>query len=68
VSGASVLVVPAAADAEVGEVRKKDYGEAPAPAWQQRVFTAEDGTFEVRGLPDGKVRVIVLAQGFERFE
>lgn len=68
VSGASVLVVPAAADAEVGEVRKKDYGEAPAPAWQQRVFTGEDGSFAVRGLPDGKVRVIVLAQGFERLE
>jgi hypothetical protein len=68
VSGASVLVVPAAADAELGEVRKKDYGEAPAPAWQQRVFTAEDGSFTVRGLPDGKVRVIVLAQGFERLE
>jgi hypothetical protein len=32
------------------------------------VFTAEDGSFTVRGLPDGKVRVIVLAQGFERLE
>ena len=68
ISGASVLVIPAAADAEVGEVRKKDYGEAPAPAWQQRVFTGVDGSFALRGLPDGKVRVIVLAQGFERLE
>ena len=68
VSGASVLVVPAEADAEVGEVRKKDYGETPTPVWQQRVFTGEDGGFELRGLPDGKVRVIVLAQGFERLE
>ncbi len=68
VSGASVLVVPAEADAELGEVRKQDYGEAPAPAWTRRVYTGEDGSFAVRGLPDGKVRVVVLAQGFERLE
>ncbi len=68
VPGASVLVVPAAAELEVGEVRKKDYGEEPAPAWSRRVFTGVDGSFELRGLPDGKVRVIVLAQGFERLE
>jgi len=68
ISGASVLVIPAAADLPIGEVTKKDYGEQPAPAWSQRAFTSEDGGFELRGLPEGRVRVIVLAQGFERLE
>jgi hypothetical protein len=68
VSGASVLVVPAPADAEVGQVRKKEYGEEPPQKWAVRAVTGPDGTFSLRGLPDGKVRVVVLAQGFERLE
>ncbi len=68
VTGASVLVVPAQDDLPVGQVKKKSYGEEAAPAWSARAFTGEDGSFELRGLPDGKVRVVVLAQGFERLE
>lgn len=68
VVGASVLVVPAADDAEVGEVTKKEYGEQPAPKWTLRAITRADGSFEIRGAPDGKVRVVALAQGFDRFE
>ncbi len=68
VSGASVLIVPAPESSEVGEVRKKDYGEVQAPAWSTRVYTDTEGRFSVKGLPDGKVRIVVLAQGFERLE
>ncbi len=68
VTGASVLVVPAPDDLPVGQVRKRSYGEEEAPRWTVRAFTGEDGSFELRGLPDGKVRVVILAQGFERLE
>mgnify|MGYP000467500739 CR=1 FL=1 len=68
VSGASVLVVPAPDDAEVGEVTKKEYGEQPEPKWTMRAITRADGSFEIRGAPSGKVRVVALAQGFDRFE
>lgn len=68
VVGASVLVIPAPADAEVGEVTKKVYGEEAPPKWTLRATTRADGSFEIRGAPDGKVRVIALAQGFDRFE
>jgi hypothetical protein len=68
VPGASVLIVPAPADAEVGEVTKKVYGEEEQPKWTMRAITRTDGTFEIRGVPDGKIRVIALTQGFDRFE
>lgn len=68
VSGASVLVVPAPDDAEVGEVTKKVYGEDPPPKWTMRAITRTDGTFELRGVPNGKIRVVALAQGYDRFE
>ena len=68
VPGASVLIVPAPADAEVGEVTKKVYGEEAQPKWTMRAITRTDGTFEIRGVPDGKIRVIALTQGFDRFE
>jgi len=68
VVGASVLVVPAPDELPVGQVRKRSYGEEEAPRWSARAFTGEDGSFALRGLPDGKVRVVILAQGFERLE
>ncbi|WP_434423961.1 energy transducer TonB [Nannocystis pusilla] len=68
VSGASVLVVPAPPDWPVGQVTKKIYGDEPEPAWTMRAETAPDGSFELRGVPDGKIRIIALAQGFDRYE
>lgn len=68
VSGASVLAVPAPPDWPVGQVTKKIYGDEPEPAWTIRGETGADGSFELRGVPDGKVRLIALAPGFDRFE
>jgi TonB family protein len=68
VAGATVIALPAPADAELGKVRKTSYAGQAAPAWQRQASTDADGTFELRGIPDGKLRVIVLAPGYERLE
>lgn len=66
--GARVVVIPAEPDAPLGPVRKQDYRQMPPPAWEVRDFTDDEGRFSLAGLPDGKVRVIVLFEGFERLE
>jgi TonB family protein len=68
IGGAQVLVIDARTDASLGVVRKHDYAEDPPPRWQARALTDATGEFAVRGTGDGKVRVIVLAPGFERLE
>lgn len=68
IGGAAVLAIEAAPDESTGQVRKKRYGEQKEPAWQTRTFTDAEGRFELRGLPDGKTRIIVLASGYERLE
>ncbi|HEY0136503.1 MAG TPA: energy transducer TonB, partial [Nannocystis sp.] len=68
VPGASVLVLPAPADEPLGVLKKTRYGEDPPPAWTMRAVTDVDGRFSLRGVPSGKLRVIVLAQGFGRLE
>lgn len=68
IAGASVLAVPAPADWPLGQVTKKIYEDEAEPAWTVRAETQPDGSFELRGVPDGRVRLIALAQGFERYE
>jgi len=68
IAGAAILVLPAAADEPTGQLRKQRYGEDPPPAWTMRAVTDIDGRFSLRGVPSGKLRVIVLVQGFERLE
>jgi hypothetical protein len=68
ISGATIVVVPADADAELGEIEKKDYSATKEPPWQAQSFSDDEGAFEVRGTKDGKVKVIVLAPGYERVE
>ncbi len=68
IADASVLVLPAAADEPVGRVKKIRHGEDPPPAWTMRAVTDVDGRFSLRGVPTGKLRVIVLVQGHERLE
>ncbi|MEM7152898.1 MAG: TonB family protein [Myxococcota bacterium] len=65
---ARIIVIPADADAKLGPVRRQDYRPAPPPEWQERATTDEQGRFTFHGVPDGKVRVIVLLEGFERLE
>ena len=70
IDAASVIVVPARADQPVGEIKKKDYRPEDAPKWEVGTTTDNDGRFSLAGLPDGpqKVRIIILAPGYERFE
>ncbi|MGB1015518.1 MAG: energy transducer TonB, partial [Nannocystaceae bacterium] len=69
VVGAVILAVPAEGDPPVGKIRRKRYGaEQTSPAWSVRAVSDETGGFELRGLPAGKVRFVVLTQGFERLE
>ena len=68
IADASVLVVPAAADEPVGRVRKRRYGDDPTPAWTMRAVTDAAGGFTLRGVPTGKLRIVVLVQGYERLE
>ncbi len=67
IDSAVVLVVPAADDEELGEIDYTRYGDEE-PAWTRRTLSGLDGSFEFRGVPDGKVRVIVLAEGHNRIE
>ena len=68
IANASVLVVPADANEPVGRVRKRRYGDDPTPAWTMRAVTDADGGFSLRGVPSGKLRIVVLVQGYERLE
>ena len=68
IADASVLVIPAAADEPVGRVRKRRYGDDPTPAWTMRAVTDAAGGFTLRGVPTGKLRIVVLVQGYERLE
>lgn len=68
IEGATVLAVPAREDAELGHVRKRDYTPESAPAWTAGATTDPSGAFALRGVPGGKVKLVVIAPGFERIE
>ncbi|WP_258182839.1 TonB-dependent receptor domain-containing protein [Enhygromyxa salina] len=67
VVGATILAVPAG-DYPEGKVRHKLYGDEPEPAWMVKALSDDDGGFDLRGVPDGLVRLILLAPNFERLE
>ena len=67
VDDATVLVVPAPPDLPLGRVRQI-VDDTAAPAWSVKAVTGPDGAFELRGVPSGRIRVIVLAQGYERID
>jgi hypothetical protein len=66
--GATILVVPAPGDAKIGRIEKRSYKPPAEPEWSARTATDVDGRFELRDIPDGKARLIILAQGFARLE
>jgi TonB family protein len=69
IQGARVVAIPADPDAKVGQVEKTNYEPPRTPAWETGALTDAEGRFSLRGIPGGgKVRVIVLAQGYERIE
>jgi TonB family protein len=66
--GATVLAVPAPEGWPLGKVKGRRY-EAPVdPAWQIGTPTDAAGNFELRGVPAGRVRIVVLSPGFERLD
>ena len=65
IEGASVLAVPAG-DLPVGEIRGTRYEQASEPAWTVQVLSDAEGNYALRGVPEGKVRLIVLAPGYLR--
>ena len=67
IAGAAVLVVPADPSDTVGRVKKRRYNDPP-PAWALRAVTDSEGRFALRGVPSGKLRVVVLVQGHARLE
>ncbi|MEZ4380525.1 MAG: energy transducer TonB [Nannocystaceae bacterium] len=67
VDDATILVVPAPPELPVGKVREI-VDDSVAPEWSVKAVTGEDGSFAIRGIPPGKIRIIVLTQGFERID
>ncbi len=68
VEGASVLAVPAPDGWPLGQVRGKRYEAPHEPAWQVETQTDAQGNFELRGVPAGRVRVVVLSATHERLD
>jgi hypothetical protein len=66
VAGAVVLFVDAPADVRPG-TRPRDEFDPEAVSWVRRVETDADGAFALE-LPVGKVRMIIVAGGYARFE
>lgn len=70
IAGARVLVVPADATTPLGPVSKSEQLD-PAlnpPAWMKSTTTADDGGFSFEDLPSPRVRLIVVAAGYQRLE
>ncbi|TPV95201.1 MAG: energy transducer TonB, partial [Myxococcales bacterium FL481] len=70
VEGASVIAVPGEG-LEAGKLsrrKRKKLAAGPPPAWTVQATTDAEGQFELRGIPDGSVRLIFVAAGYERQE
>ncbi|WP_181197305.1 TonB-dependent receptor [Enhygromyxa salina] len=67
VAGAVVLIVDAPASARPGK-RAHEPLDPDAIAWMRRAETDTEGHFVIDEVPAGKVRVVVVAPGYTRFE
>jgi hypothetical protein len=67
IGGATILAIPAG-EYELGKVRQKLYGDEPEPEWIVKGISNDEGAFELHGVPDGRVRLIMIAPNFERLE
>jgi hypothetical protein len=66
--GASVLAVPPPEGWPIGKVKGRRYEAPVEPAWQVETRTDAFGNFELRGVPPGRVRIVVLSPGFDRLD
>ncbi len=67
IEGATLLAIPAG-DLPVGPIKTTLYEEPSDPEWLLEVRSDAEGRFALRGVPEGKVRLIVIAPGYERTE
>ena len=67
IGGATILAIPAG-EYDLGKVRQHLYGEEAEPEWTIGGLSNDAGEFELYGVPDGRVRLIMLAPNFERLE
>ena len=65
IEGASVLAIPAG-DLPVGSISGTRYEEPSEPEWTLQTMTDAEGNYSLRGVPEGKVRLIILASGYIR--
>ncbi len=68
VDGAKVLAVPAPEGWALGRVKQRRYEDPVEPKWQVEATTDAEGRFALVGVPPGRVRIVVLAPGFERLD
>lgn len=70
VASARVLVIAEPSKRKPGDLPKRDHlrPDAPAPPWLRSTTTDEHGAFVLDDVPIGRVRVIVVTDGFERRE
>ncbi|GEM_PF-1288366 len=67
VAAAVVMVVDAPPDVRVGKPARTPL-DPDQVAWMRRAETDLDGYFELPDVPVGKLRVVIIAGGFARFE
>jgi len=68
VQGADVIAVPPPEGIGVGEIKRQIYEAPEEPAWKVQATTDAEGRFELRGVPNGLVRLIFITTGFDRLE
>jgi TonB family protein len=68
IENATILAIPPPADWPLGRVKGKRYEEPVEPAWQVQTTSDAEGRFELRGLPPGRVRLVVFPSGHERLD
>ncbi|HVH98963.1 MAG TPA: carboxypeptidase-like regulatory domain-containing protein [Enhygromyxa sp.] len=67
ISGATVMIVDAPADVRPGKPAREPL-DPEAVAWVLQTETDEEGRFTIDEVPLGKIRVVIVAGGYERFE
>jgi len=65
----SVITAYPAGGAKLGRIPyRKRKPPTSVPAWTAGSETDAQGTFELRDIPEGRVRIVIMTQGFERLE
>lgn len=68
IEGSTILAIPAPDDVPPGRIKKRIYEPPGEPAWQVKTTTDAEGKFQLAGIPSGRVRVVILTDGFQRLE